>query len=150
MVLEKILESALNSKEIKPVNPKENQSWIFIERIDTEAEAPRLWPPGANSWLIGKDLDAGKDWGQKEKGVTEDEMAGGRHRLSGHEFEETTGDGEGQGSLACCSSWGHKGQDTTATEQQKKFIFAQYVIIKVIFINSTNIYWVLNMYWISC
>ena len=72
--------------------------------------------------------------------MTEDEIAGGRHRLSGHEFEETTGDGEGQGSLACCSSWGHKGQDTTATEQQKKFIFAQYVIIKVIFINSTNIY----------
>ena len=133
MVLEKILESALNSKEIKPVNPKENQSWIFIERIDTEAEAPILWPPGANSQLIGKDLDAGKDWGQKQKGMTEDEMAGGRHCLSGHEFEETPGDGEGQGSLACCSSWGHKRQDTTATEQQKKFIFAQYVIIKVIF-----------------
>ena len=133
MVLEKILESALNSKKIKPVNPKENQSWIFIERIDTEAEAPILWPPGANSQLIGKDLDAGKDWGQKQKGMTEDEMAGGRHCLSGHEFEETPGDGEGQGSLACCSSWGHKRQDTTATEQQKKFIFAQYVIIKVIF-----------------
>ena len=97
-------------QEIKPVNPKENQPWIFIGR--TDAEAPILWPPAAKSQLTGKDLDAGKDWGQEEKGVTEDEMAGWDHQLNGHEFEQALGDSEGQGSLACCSSRSYREADT--------------------------------------
>ena len=88
VVLEKTLESPLGCKEIKPVNHKGNQTWIFIGRTDAEAEAPILWPPNAKSWLIGKDPDAGKNWGQEEKGVTEDEMVGWHHRLNGHEFEQ--------------------------------------------------------------
>ena len=92
VVLEKILESLLDSKEIKPVNPKGNQLWIFIERIDAEAEVPILWPPDAKRQLFGKDSDAGKDWGQEEKGMTENEMVGWHHWLSGHEFEQTPED----------------------------------------------------------
>ena len=103
VVLEKTLDSPLNCKEIKPVNPKGNQSWIFIGGTDAEAEAPILWPPNAKSWLIGKDPDAGKDWRQEEKGTTEDEMVGWHHRLNGHEFEQAPGVGDGQGSLTCCS-----------------------------------------------
>ena len=91
-VLEKTLDSSLDCKEIKPVNPKGNQPWIFIWRTDAEAEAPVLWPPDAKSWLIGKAPDAGKDWRQKEKGVAEDEMIGWHHRLKGHEFEQTLWD----------------------------------------------------------
>ena len=111
VMLEKALESALDSKEIKPVNPKGNQCWIFIGR--TAAEAPMLWPLDAKSLLIEKDPDAGKDWGQEEKGTTEDEMVGSHHRLNGHEFEHTLKDSEGQGILACYSPWGHKELDTT-------------------------------------
>ena len=113
--LEKTLDSPLDCKEIKPVNPKGNQSWIFIGRTDTEAEASILWPPDVESWLNRKDPDAGKDWGQEEKGMTEDEMVGWHHWLNGDEFEQAPGDDEGQGSLACCSSWGCKELD--ATEQ---------------------------------
>ena len=113
VVLEETLESPLNSKEIKAVNPKESQSWIFIGRTDAEAEAPILRPPDAKSQLIGKDPHAGKDWGQEEKGTTEDEMAGWHHQLNGHESEQTPGDSEGQRSLACCGSWGPKELDTT-------------------------------------
>ena len=113
VVLKKTLDSPLDSKEIHPVNPKGDQSWEFIGRADTEAEAPILWSPDAKSQLIGKDPDAGKDWGQEEKGTTEDEMVGWHHRLNGHEFEQTPGDSEGQGSLECCSPWGQKGMDTT-------------------------------------
>ena len=98
-------------KEIKPINPKGNQPWVFIGR--TDAEAPILWPPDVKSWLVGKDPDAGKDWRQEEKEMTEDEMAGQHYRLDGHEFEQTPGDGQGQGSLVCCSSWGHKESDKT-------------------------------------
>ena len=87
MVLEKTLESPLYCKEIKPVHPKENQSWIFIGRTDAEAETPELWPPDAKNWLICKDPDVGKDWSWEEKGMTEDEMVGWHHRLNGHEFE---------------------------------------------------------------
>ena len=87
VVFEKTLESALDCKEIQPVHPEGNQSWIFIGSTDTEAETPLFWPPDAKSWLIGKDPDAGKDWGQEEKGMTEDEIAGWHHRLNGHEFE---------------------------------------------------------------
>ena len=102
VVLEKTLESPLDCKEIQPVNPKGNQSWIFIGRTDAEPETPILWPPDAKNWLIGKDRDAGKDWRQ-EKATTEDEMVGWHHRLNGHEFEQALEVGDGQGSLACCS-----------------------------------------------
>ena len=112
-MLEKTLESPLDCKEIKLVNPKGNQSWIFIGRIDAEAEAPVLWPPDAKNCLIGKDPVAGKDWSQEEKGTTEDEMVGGHHQLDGHEFEQAMGVDEGQGSLEYCSPLGHKGSDTT-------------------------------------
>ena len=114
VVLEKTLECPLGSKEIKPVNPKGNQARIFIGRTDAEAEALILWPPtDVKSWLIGKDSDAGKDWGQEEKGTTEDEMVRWHHQLNGYEFEQTPGDSEGQGSLACCSPWDHKELDMT-------------------------------------
>ena len=120
VVLEKTLESPLDCKEIKPVHPKGNQSWIFIGRTDAKAETPILWPPDAKSWLIGKDPDAGKDWGQEEKGTTEDEMVGWHHQLNGHESEQALGDGEGQGSLACCIPWGSKESDTTDQLNNKK------------------------------
>ena len=107
------LENPLDCKEIKPVNPNGNQSWIFIGRTDVEAEAPILWSPDVKSWLIRKDLDAGKDWRQEEKGMTEDETVGWHHRLHGYESEQAAGNGEGQGGLVCCSPWGHKESDTT-------------------------------------
>ena len=113
IMLEKTLESLLDCKEIKPVNPKGNQHWIFIGRTDAEAEAPVLGPPDAKSWLIGKDPDAGKDWGQQEKGTTEDEMVGWHHLLNGHKFEQAPGASERQGSLMCCSPWGRKQLDMT-------------------------------------
>ena len=113
VVLEKTLESPLNCKEIKPVNPKGNQSWIFIGRIDAEAETPILWPPDAKIWLLGKDSDAGKGWRQEEKGTTEDDMVGWHHWLDGHEFDQALGVGDGQGSLACCRPWCLKELDTT-------------------------------------
>ena len=113
VVLEKTLESPLDCKEIKPVNPKGNQSWIFIGRTDAEAEVLILWPPDRKSQLIRKDSEAGKDWRQEEKGMAEDEMVVWHYRLNGHEFEQALGDGEGQGSLVCCSPWGHKESDMT-------------------------------------
>ena len=112
-MLEKTLESPLECKEIQPVPPKGNQSWIYIGRTDVEAETPILWPPDAKSWLIWKDPDAGKDWGQEEKGMTEDEMVGWHHWLNGHEFEWTPRVGDGQGGLGCCSPWGCKESDMT-------------------------------------
>ena len=108
VVLEKILESPLDCKEIQPVYPKEDQSWVFIGRTDFEVEAAVLWPPDAKSWLIWKDPDAGKDWEQEEKGTTEDEMAGWHNQLDRHGFGWTLGVGDGQGGLACCDSWGLK------------------------------------------
>ena len=102
----------LDCKEIQPVHPKGNQSWIFIERSDAEAEPLILWPPDAKSWLIWKDSDVGKDWRQ-EKGTTEDETVGWHHWLNGHEFEQAPGVGDGQGSLVCCSPWGLKESDMT-------------------------------------
>ena len=105
MVLEKTLESPLDCKEIRPVHPKGDQSWVFIGRTDDEAETPILWPPHTKSQLIGKDADAGRDWGQEEKGTKEDKMAGWHHRLNGNEFEKTLGVGDGQEGLACCDSW---------------------------------------------
>ena len=112
VVLEKTLESPLDCKEIQPVHPKGNQSWIFIGKTDVEAEAPILWPPDVKNGLIWKDPDAGKDWRQ-EKGTTEDEMVRCHHQFDGHEFEQAPGHGGGQGSLACCSPWGHKESDMT-------------------------------------
>ena len=106
---------SLACKEIQPVHPKGNQSWVFIGRNAAKAETPILWPPAAKSWLIGKDSDVGRDWGQEEKGTTEDEMAGWHHWLDGREFEWTPGVGDGQGGLACCYSRGCKESD--ATEQ---------------------------------
>ena len=112
---------SLGLQEIKPINPKENQLWIFIGRTDAKAEAPILWPPDAKSQLIRKDPDAGKDWRQEEKGMTEDEMVGWHQRLNGHEFEQAPGDNEGQGSLACCrQSMGlQRVRHKWATEQQQ-------------------------------
>ena len=110
-MMEKTHESHLDCKEIKPVNPKGNQSWIFIER--TDAQSPMLWPPDMKSQLIRKDSDAGKDWGQEEKGEEEDEMFGLHYQLNGLEFEQTPGDSEGQESLAYCSPRGDKESDTT-------------------------------------
>ena len=112
VVLEKTFESPLDSKEIQPVHPKGDQSWVFIGRTGVEAETPILWPPDAKSWLIGKDPDTGKDRRWEEKGTTEDKMVGWHHWLNGHEFEQFLGDGEGQGGLASCSPWGHKQSDT--------------------------------------
>ena len=113
VVLEKILESPLDCKEIQPVHSKGDQSWVFFGWSDAKAETPILWPPYVKSWLIGKDSDAGRDWEQEEKGTTEDEMAGWHHWLDGHESEWTPGVGDGQGGLACCDSWGLKESDMT-------------------------------------
>ena len=113
VVLEKTLESPLDCKEIQPVHSKGDQSWVFFGRNDAKAETPIIWPPHVKSWLIGKDPDAGRDWGQEKKGMTEDEMAGWHHWLDGREFEWTPGVGDGQGGLACCDSWGHGELDTT-------------------------------------
>ena len=108
MVLENTLESPLDCKEIQPVHARGNHSWIFIGRTDAEAETPMLWQPVAKNWLIGKDPDAGKDWRQEKKGVTEDEMVGWHHWLNGHEFAQALGVGDRQGSLVWCSPWGCK------------------------------------------
>ena len=112
-VLEKTLESLLDCKEIQPVHSEGDQPWDFFGRNDAKAETPVLWPPHAKSWLIGRDSDAGRDWGQEEKATTEDEMAGWHHWLDGRESEWTPGDGDGQGGLACCDSWGRKESETT-------------------------------------
>ena len=108
VVLEKTFESPLDSKEIKPIYPKGNQPWVFIEKTDAEVGAPILWSSDAKNWLTGKYLDAGKDWGHEEKGTTDNEMVGWHYRFKGHEFEQTLGDSEWQGSLACCSPWAYK------------------------------------------
>ena len=113
LLLEKTLESPLDCKKIQPVHPKGNHPWMFIGRTDVEAETPILWPPDVKYWLSWKDTDSGKDWRQEEKGITEVEIVGWHHWLSGHEFEQSSGVGDGQGSLVCCSPRGHKELDTT-------------------------------------
>ena len=129
VVLEKALESPLHCKEIQPVHPKGNQSWIFTRRTDAEAETSIVWPPDAKNWLIWKYPDAGKDWGQEEKGTTEDEMVGCHHQLNGREFGWAPGVGDGQGGLACCGSWGckqsHMTEQLNWTEGRKLFPVAQ-------------------------
>ena len=111
---------SFGQQKIKTFNPKWNQPWIFIEGIDSEAEAPILWPLDAKSQITGKDPDAGKDWGQEAKEAIENEMVGWHHWLNGHELEQTPGDSEGQGSLVCCSPWGHRVGHDLVTEQQQQ------------------------------
>ena len=120
-------ENPLDSKEIKPVYPKGNQSWcwVFTGRTDPKAETPILWPPDAKSRLIGKYTDAGKDWRLEEKGMTEDDMVGWHHRLNGHESEQTPGDSDGQGGLRCCRPWGRKELDTTERLNNNHWLFGQ-------------------------
>ena len=122
VVLKKTLGSPLESEEIKPVSPKGNQSWIFTGRTDAEAEALILWPPDVKSWLIRKDPDAGKDWRQEEKGMTENEMVRWHHQLHEHEFKQALGDGDGQGGLAYCSPCNHKESDMTEWLNSKELI----------------------------
>ena len=140
VVLGKTLESPLACKEIISVNPKGNQSLIFIGRTDAEAETPILWPPDVKSWLIWKDPGAGKDWGEEEKGATEDEMVGWHHWLKRHEFEQTPGDCEGQGSLVCCSPWGLKrvGPNFSAEQQQWYIYVSVCTPIHLIFKSTTH------------
>ena len=107
VVLEKTLDSPLDCKKVQPVHPRD-QFWVFTGMTDVEAETPILWPPHEKSWLTGKDSDAGRDWGQEEKGTTEDETVGWHHRLNEHEFKQSPGVGDGHGSLVCCSPWGCK------------------------------------------
>ena len=132
VLLEKTLESPLDCKEIKAVNPKGNQSWIFIGRADDIVEASIVWPPDAKSWLIRKDRDAGKDWRQEEKGTTENKMAGWHNWLNRHEFEQASGYGEGQGSSACCSPCKklQKAGHDWATEQQLCYTYGIVVVIQ--------------------
>ena len=125
----RLLKSPLDCKEIQPVHPKWNQSWIFLGRIDAEAEAPILWSPDAKNQLIGKDPDTGKDWRWKEKRTTEDEMAGWHHRLDGREFEWTPGVGDGEGGLACCGPWGLKELDTTERLNWTTYQYIHYFTI---------------------
>ena len=120
-MLEKTLESPLDCKEIQPVHSEGDHPWDFFGRNDAKAETPVLWPLHVKSWLIGKDFDVGRDWGQEEKGTTEDEMAGWHHWLNAHESEWTLGVGDGQGGLACCRSWGHKESDTTERLSSTEF-----------------------------
>ena len=133
VVLEKTLESPLDCKEIQPVHPKGNQSWMLIGRMDAEVETPILWPPYVKNWLIWKNPDAGKGWRQEDKGTSEDEMVRWHHWLYGHEFEWALGVGDGWGSLACCSPWGCKELDTTEqlnlTEPQVCFLHMYIVIL---------------------
>ena len=138
VVLEKILESPLDCKEIQPVHSKGDQSWVFIGENDAKAETPILWPPHVKSWLIGKDSDAGRDWGQEEKGTTEDEMAGWHHWLAGRESEWTPGVGDGQGGLACCDSWGRKESDTT---ERLNWYTYEYIVYLLIFLTRMEALW---------
>ena len=138
VMLEKILESPLDCKEIQPVHPKGDQSWVFIGRTDAEAETPILWPSDVKNWLIGKDPDDGKHWRREENGMTEDEMVGWHHWLNGHEFEYTPGVGDGQGGLACCSPWGQKSQ--TWLSGWTEFLIYKMELIPVCFILFT-VWW---------
>ena len=141
--MQKTLETPLDCKEIQPVHPKGDQSWVFIGGTDVEAETPVLWPPDVKSWFIWKDPDAGKDWGQEEKGMTEDEMVGWHHRLNGHGFGWTLGVHDGQGGLACCSSWGRRVGHDWATElnhiSEMDLDFHVITVILIIILWSRNI-----------
>ena len=134
VVLEKTLESSLDCKKIKPVNPKGDQSWIFIGRTDAKAETPLFWP---KNWLIGKDSDVWKDWEQEEKGMTEGEMVRWHHQLNGHEFEQASRVGDGQGSLAYCSLWGCKESDMTEELNWTEPLMGSTVLILLFFLATT-------------
>ena len=136
----KTLESPLDCKEIQLVHPKGYQSWVFFGRNDVEAETPILWPPHVKSWLTGKDPDVGRDWGQEEKGTTEDETAGWHHWLDGREFEWTPGAGDGQGGLACCNSWGRKESDTTERLNWNESTISWYAERNSVFVCACTLY----------
>ena len=140
VVLKKTLDSPLDGKEGQPVNPKGNQSWIFIRRTDAEAEAPILWLHDGKNWLIGKDPEVQKDWRQEEKGTTENQMTGWFHRLNGYELEQAPGDGEGQESLACCSPWGCKESDMTEWLNGTDWLKEHYMDRKKV--DESNLRWV--------
>ena len=129
VVLEKTLESPMDCKEIQPVDSKGDQSWVFFGKNDVKVETPILWPPHVKSWLIRKDSDAGRDWGQEEKGTTEDEMAGWHHWLDRCEFERTPGVGDGQGGLACCSSWGRKSRTRLSDWTELNWTFSKHLSV---------------------
>ena len=163
VVMEKTLESPLNCKEIQPVHSKGDQPWVFFGRSDAKAETPILWPLHAKSWLIGKDSDAGRDWGQEEKGTIEDEMTRWHHRLDGHEFEWTPGIGDGQGGLVCCDSRGCKESDTTERLNWTDHLYVDSEIcylhptLAVLLAVSTTVQWILsvcltsdNPHYLSC
>ena len=149
-VVLKTLESPVDCKEIQPIYPKGNQSWIFIVKTDAKAETPILWPPYVKNWFIGKDSNGGKDWRQEEKRTTEDEMVGWYHQLNGHEFEQALGAGDGQGSLGCCSPWGQKESDTTEQVIWKTVLLYSYnyemKIIALVFICKS---WAYSIPWPS-
>ena len=132
VILEKTLESPLDCKDMQPVHPQGDQCWVFIGRTDVEAEAPILWPPDVKSWLIWKDPDAGKDWGQEEKGMTEDEIVGWHHWLDGHGFGWTPGVSDGQGGLVCCGLWGCKESDMTERLNWTDLMLAKYFYVSMI------------------
>ena len=140
-VLEKTLESPLDWKEIQPVHPKGNQSWIFIGRTDAEAETPILWPPDVKNWLIWKDLDAGKVWRWEEKGMTEDKMVGWQHQLKGHEFEQAPWVGDGQGGLACCSPWSCKELDVAEQLNWTELIMVSVSVIHSFYFSLKKNLW---------
>ena len=146
----KRLLSPLDCKEIQPVHPKGDQSWVFIGRTDVEAETPILWPPDAKSWLIWKDSDAGKDWRQEEKGTTEDEMVGWHQRLNRHEFERAPGVGDGQGGLACCNSWGCKESDKTERLNWTELNMVQTTIASLTQLKAVNLIHFRNILLIFC
>ena len=153
VVLEKTLESPLDCKEIQQVHPKGHQSWVFIGGTDAKAETPVLWPPHAKSWLIWKDSDAERDWGQEEKGTIEDEMAGWHHGLNGRESEWTPGVGDRQGGLVCCDSWGCKELDMTEqlkwTETLQTMNFQNIEFLRHIFIRGKiPVHWVDSLFMI--
>ena len=144
--------SPLDCKEIQPVHPKGDQSWVFIGKTDVEAETPILWPPDVKSWLLWKDPDTGKDWGQEEKGTTEDEMVGWHHWLNGHGFGWTPEVGDVQGGLACCSSCGHKESDMTEqlnwTELSSYILFNDFFLFEPLF---KSFYWICyNIAFVLC
>ena len=151
MALENPLESPLNCKEIQPVNPKGNQSWIFIGRTDAESEVPILCLPDAKNWFIGKDPDSGKDWRQERlKGITEDEVVGWHHRLDGHEFEQALRAGDGQGSLECCSPWGCRVGQDWATELNCYFssrVLLVWFVFIVVFKTLLKLNYYLLVFW---
>ena len=143
VLLENTLESPLDCKEVQLVNSEGDQPWDFFGRNDAKAETPVLWPPHAKSWLIGKDSDVERDWGQEEKGTTEDDMAGWHHWLDGHESEWTLGLGDGQGGLACCDSWSRKESDTTERLNWTELN----IILSKIWIKVSNISFFLVLLW---